>query len=118
MKSAETSAADAMFEHDAKEIEEMRHHVRVYLMVFGALAVLTVVTVGASYLHVDMPIAILIAVVIASIKAGLVACYFMHLISEKKLIYSVLVLTAVFFVVLMALPMSQYLDPGVGTHVP
>ena len=44
------------------------------------------------------------ALLVATIKGGLVACYFMHLISEKKLIYAVLMLTVAFFVVLLALP--------------
>jgi cytochrome c oxidase subunit IV len=39
-----------------------------------------------------------------------VACYFMHLISEKKLIYAVLALTAVFFVALLALPAITHSD--------
>jgi caa(3)-type oxidase subunit IV len=48
--------------------------------------------------------AITVALLVATVKGSLVACYFMHLISEKKLIYGVLVLTAVFFAVLLALP--------------
>ena len=47
---------------------------------------------------------------VAAIKGSLVACYFMHLISEKKLIYAVLGLTVVFFGVLMALPVLSYHD--------
>ena len=47
---------------------------------------------------------------IASLFAGLVACYFMHLISEKKLIYAVLALTVAFFVVLLALPVLTVHD--------
>ena len=39
---------------------------------------------------------------------ALVACYFMHLISEKKLILAVLVLTAVFFAALLALPLLTH----------
>ena len=48
--------------------------------------------------------AVTVALLVATIKGSLVACYFMHLISEKKLIYAVLVLTVVFFVALLALP--------------
>ena len=44
------------------------------------------------------------ALVVATIKASLVACFFMHLISEKKLIFWVLALTVVFFVFLMLIP--------------
>ena len=55
-----------------------------------------------------MPIAVTVALLVATIKGSLVACYFMHLISEKKLIYAVLVLTAVFFVALLALPVVTH----------
>jgi caa(3)-type oxidase subunit IV len=44
-----------------------------------------------------------VALFIASIKAFLVAGYFMHLLSEKKLVYGVLILSAIFFVSLMGL---------------
>ncbi len=39
--------------------------------------------------------AVTVAILVATIKGSLVACYFMHLISEKKLIYAVLALTVV-----------------------
>ena len=78
--------------------------VRIYITVFVALMVLTVVTVAVSRLHLSVPIAVAVALLVATVKGTLVACYFMHLISEKKLIYAVLVLTAVFFVALLALP--------------
>jgi cytochrome c oxidase subunit 4 len=66
--------------------------------------VLTIVTVAVSRVHLPVPMAVTVALVVATIKGSLVACYFMHLISEKKVIYAVLVLTAVFFVALLALP--------------
>ena len=47
---------------------------------------------------------------VATIKGTLVACYFMHLISEQKLIYAVLGLTVAFFVVLLALPVLTHSD--------
>ena len=49
-----------------------------------------------------------VALLVAIVKGSLVACYFMHLISEKKLIYAVLVLTVVFFVALLALPVFTH----------
>jgi len=51
-----------------------------------------------------VPIAVSVALLVATVKGSLVACYFMHLISEKKLIYAVLALTVVFFIALLALP--------------
>ncbi len=84
----------------------VKQHVRVYVMVFVALAVLTVVTVAISYLHLPTVLAISVAMVVASVKAGLVAGYFMHLVSEEKVILWLLLLCAAFFVALMALPVG------------
>ena len=42
------------------------------------------------------------------------AGYFMHLISERKLIFWVLVLTVVFFFVLLLLPMLTVARPRSG----
>ena len=85
-------------------------HVRVYITVFVALMVLTIVTVAVSRFHFPVPIAVSVALIVATIKGALVACYFMHLISEKKLIYAVLALTVVFFVALIALPVFTVSD--------
>ena len=83
---------------------DIDRHVRVYITVFVTLMVLTIVTVAISYLHLPLPMAVTVALLVATIKGSLVACYFMHLISEKKLIYAVLVLTVLFFLALLALP--------------
>jgi cytochrome c oxidase subunit 4 len=78
--------------------------VKIYITVFVALMILTIVTVAIARLHLSVPVAVTIALLVATIKGSLVACYFMHLISEKKLIYAVLALTAAFFIALLALP--------------
>ena len=85
-------------------------HVRIYITVFVALMVLTIVTVAISRFHLPLPIAVSVALLVATVKGSLVACYFMHLISEKKLIYAVLALTGAFFVALMALPVITHSD--------
>jgi len=85
-------------------------HVRVYITVFVALMVLTIVTVAIARVHLPVPIAVTLALLVATVKGSLVACYFMHLISEKKLIYAVLLLTVVFFVALLALPVVTHSD--------
>src|SRR5881296_824056 len=84
--------------------EEFKKHMGQYYVVFVALLCLTAITVGVSYLHLTRPIAITVALIIASIKAGLVAAVFMYLISEKKVIFAVLLLTALFFAFLLLLP--------------
>jgi cytochrome c oxidase subunit IV len=87
---------------------DIDRHVRVYITVFVALMVLTIVTVAIARLHLPVPVAVSVALLVATIKGSLVACYFMHLISEKKLIYAVLVLTVVFFAALLALPVVTH----------
>ena len=87
---------------------DIDRHVRTYITVSVALMVLTIVTVAVSYLDLPLAAAVTVALVVATVKGSLVACYFMHLISEKKLIYAVLVLTAVFFVALLALPVFTH----------
>jgi cytochrome c oxidase subunit 4 len=96
-----------MSDHTAADIDK---HVRVYITVFVALMALTLITVAISYLHLPLPMAVTVALLVATVKGSLVACYFMHLISEKKLIYAVLGLTAVFFVALLALPVFTVRD--------
>ena len=95
-----------MSEHAATSdhAADIDKHVRVYITVFVTLMVLTIVTVAISRLHLSVPLAVTVALTVAVIKGSLVACYFMHLISEKKLIHAILVLTVVFFVALLALP--------------
>jgi len=89
---------------EALGADQIRKHVRIYLTVFAALAVLTVGTVLASYLDVSTPIAVVIALIIASIKATLVASYFMHLISENKAIYGILILSVLFLIMVLLVP--------------
>jgi cytochrome c oxidase subunit 4 len=98
---AVTSDHAADMGHDPADIDK---HVRVYITVFVVLMVLTIITVAISYLDLSVPLAVTVALLVATVKGSLVACYFMHLISEKKLILAVLALTVAFFVVLLALP--------------
>jgi cytochrome c oxidase subunit 4 len=96
--------------------EEISKHVRAYIAVFVALLVGTIITVGLNYLHFDsVVLTVVIALFVATIKAALVACYFMHLISEKKLIYIVLGFTAFFFAALLVLTLFCYADPPAMT---
>lgn len=89
---------------------DIKKHVRAYMMVFAALWTLTVVTVAVFYLHFTGVIGIAIALLIATVKGSLVACYFMHLMSERKLIYWILALTVFFFIGLLLLPVLTELN--------
>src|SRR4029434_2330018 len=85
-------------------------HVRIYITVFVALLVLTIVTVAISRFHLPVHQAVTIALLVATVKGSLGACYFMHLISEKKVIYPCLELPVVFFIALLALPVVTVHD--------
>ncbi len=89
-------------------------HVNAALGVFVALLCLTCVTVKVAYLDLPTHEAIALALVIALVKGGLVAAFFMHLISERKLIFSVLGITVAFFFVLLLVPMSTSILDHVG----
>ena len=91
--------------------EQVQKHVKTYISVFVALAFLTIVTVTVSYLHLPVVPAILVALAIATVKGALVACFFMHLISERTVIFSVLLFTVIFFFVLLLLPTISHAFP-------
>lgn len=82
---------------EGTDTQEVKRHVRIYLLTFGALAVLTVATVAVASVEMAVGMAIFVAMVIATVKGSLVAGNFMHLVSEKKLIYWVLIVTAFLF---------------------
>ena len=92
-----------------EETEHFAQHVRRYLYVFYALLFGTLITVGASYIPFgNRELNIGVALLIALCKASLVACYFMHLVSERKVIYGILGFTAFFFLGLMFLTIASY----------
>jgi cytochrome c oxidase subunit 4 len=60
---------------------------KTYILVWGSLLVLTVVTWAVSYVHLGLFNAV-VALTIASVKASLVALFFMHLKNEKELVWA------------------------------
>jgi caa(3)-type oxidase subunit IV len=85
-----------------------------YLMVGAGLYAFTVVTVGANLVHLAVPLAITVALIIASIKGSMVAAVFMHLNHEKPWIYFSLLLTVIGFLVLLLVPVFTTFDT-IGT---
>ena len=96
-----------MADSHAQDIDK---HVRTYIIVFVSLMALTLVTVAVAFIEMPVWMAIAVALFIASVKGSLVACYFMHLISEKKLILVTLIFTVFFFVGLLLLPVFTSMD--------
>lgn len=97
---------------------DVAKHIRGYLIIGGTLLIGTILTVLASYVDLGHHWNIVLALVIATVKASLVALFFMHLISERTMIYTVLGFTAFFFVGLMFLTVGAYADfpPLTVTH--
>jgi len=91
----------------ATSTDDVKKSIKIYLCVFGALAVLTVITVLATKLHIGIAGGIALALLIASVKGSLVASYFMHLIHERTVLYWIIGLCGVFFVLMILLPVLQ-----------
>lgn len=102
-----------MSDHDVSK------SIRTYVMVGAALFVFTGITVAANQVHLAVPAAITVALIIATIKGSMVASVFMHLSNEKKWIYGALILTLIGFIVLMSVPGFTVMDSiGTPIHVP
>lgn len=91
------------------------HHahksVKVYLWVFAALILGTIITVAAWKVHLPtIFLTVLVALLIAGAKASLVAGWFMHLAGEQKMIYAILGITAFFFLGMMLLTLWAVQD--------
>lgn len=96
------------------DMEGTKKSVRTYMLVGAALYVGTVITVAVNQVHLAVPLAITVALIVASIKGTMVAAIFMHLNHEKRWIYGSLLLTVAFFLVLMAVPILTVSD-SIGT---
>ena len=84
--------------------------IRKYFMIGAALLIFTGITVAANRVHLAIPLAITVALAIAVAKGSMVAAVFMHLSDEKRWIYGALLLTVVFFLVLMTVPSFTNMD--------
>jgi len=116
---------------DPAEHEEYAHgvhqHVMRYLMVGGLLLFFTLLTVALSYVdfggffswlfHINISpgggrkLNIVVAILVATFNASLVALIFMHLAAEKRLIYRVLIFTGFFVLGLFWLTYLAWYNP-------
>src|SRR5580765_2499716 len=96
--------------------DDIQKNLKTYVMIGAALLVFTVITVAVNQVHLTVPLAITVALIIAATKGSMVAAVFMHLSHEKKWIYGALLLTVVFFVVLLFLPLLTVSD-GIGKPI-
>ena len=96
--------------------ESIKKSIRSYMMIGAALFVFTGITVAVNQVHLAIPLAITVALIIATMKGSMVASIFMHLSHEKKWIYAALILTVIGFGVLMLVP-SLTINDSIGTPI-
>ena len=95
--------------HSIETKEEIQKEVKKHITIYGLLLFLTAVNFFVSRMHLSAMQTLTGVLLIASIQGSLVACYFMHLISEKKLIHFVLILTIIGFITLLLFPLLGFL---------
>lgn len=104
---------------DAHSFDSIKKHRKIYIAVFVALLVGTVITVLLWTLHFSaFWITVTIALTVATIKASLVAAFFMHLSNERRAIYSTLLVTAFFLAAMMYLFIHARTDVPLNTEFP
>ena len=97
--------------HDDHD-HDVSKHVKKYLMVGGLLLFFTIVTVALSYIDFGShKLNIAVGMLVATVKATLVAMIFMHLSSERQLIYRILIFTVLFVLGLFWLTYLHWYDP-------
>ena len=96
--------------------ESIRKTIKTYWMIGAALFVFTAITVAVNQVHLAVPLAITVALIIATMKGSMVASVFMHLSHERKWVYGALILTVIGFTILMLVP-SLTINDGIGTPI-
>ena len=96
--------------------ESIKKTIRTYWMIGAALFVFTGITVAVNQVHLAVPLAVTVALIIATMKGSMVASVFMHLSHERKWIYGALILTVLGFAILMTVPMFTMMD-HIGTPI-
>lgn len=95
---------------------DIKSHIRTYMIIGAALFLGTVLTVAVSYVDFGShSMNIAIGLIIATVKASLVALFFMHLINEKTAIYLLIGCAFFFFVGLMGLTIWADKNPPAKT---
>ena len=108
----DTIAVDPHAAPDEHGAHNVAKHVRKYLLIGAILVTFTAITVWLSYVDFGtQKMNVTVAMIVATFKAGLVAAIFMHLSSEKQLIYRILIFTAFFVLGLFFLTYLAWYDP-------
>jgi caa(3)-type oxidase subunit IV len=96
---------------------DLNQYIRRCAMVFVAVIIATSLMIWASYLNYSWATKVTMILAIAACNAFVVAGFLMHLLSEKKMIYTVLSFTVFFFAGLVGLTLWAMNDFPMGTAV-
>jgi cytochrome c oxidase subunit 4 len=119
-----TATAHGHDEHGAHDDGAVHAHISPWtflVAIFGALIVLTLLTVAASYVNFGSANTI-IAILIATVKASLVALFFMHLRYDKPFLGFIFVAAFGFLGLFLLLTMDDLgtrgrVDDAAGVHI-
>ncbi|MEM6910992.1 MAG: cytochrome C oxidase subunit IV family protein [Verrucomicrobiota bacterium] len=99
----------------ASSPEEIKKQTKTFLLIGFTLFIFTIITVAMYFVDLgNHALNLTVGMLIAAFKATLVALYFMHLISEKKLIYWVLGFCVVFVIGMLFLTLWADMWTGIG----
>lgn len=95
-------------------------NIRRYLIIFGCMVASALVTVGVALAPLgNHKLNICLALVVIAFQAFLVLGFMMHLLSERRLIHTVLIFTGIFIVALMVLTIVSVREvPNKPHHAP
>ena len=91
--------------------EHQAHYlpIRTYLIVFAALMLLLLLTIGVAFINLG-PLSLIIALVIAAAKAILIMLYFMHVKYSNKLVWLFSGAGFLWLAILIGLTASDYIS--------
>ena len=102
-------------DHETYSGHSAPHHqapLAIYFAVFGALMILTILTVWVSRIDLGHGMNTLVAMAIAIVKATVVILWFMHVIHSPRLTWIVVISSFLWLAVMFALFFSDYLTRG------
>jgi caa(3)-type oxidase subunit IV len=106
---------------ESEQPVSLNSYIRLCGVVFVVVLCTTASMIAASYSHIgtsnDWTLKVALILAIAVVNAFLVAGYLMHLLSEKKLVYTVLIFTVFFFIGLVGLTIWAFNDFPTGTAI-
>ena len=87
--------------------------IRIYLLIFATLLVLTAVTTAVAYINLG-PLNVVVMLSIACFKASLVILYFMHVRFTNRVTQLAAVTGFAWLLIMFALTLGDYLTRGVS----